>query len=192
MENHKDVFTPTPFEDIVVPSEVIELPAAKTSNGTPVYVRVQMVGVDEMAVAVRGLPVSEPSDNGAAVAETFEQSIARLAEFQEPAQKIAALGVIEPRFYFGEPEDGKAPWRALSVTDQAAIVKAIMRISGWANEETLALRTFPAGEGGGLPGSPGGGGPDGLGTGVAREGLGPTTEPDPPAPIAWPETHTPG
>ena len=100
------------------------------AGGKRLSVRVRAVPPVELVQAMEGVPELNRGDN-AAGQQTFEQARAAILANALPTQRVVALGCVEPEFYFGEPEEGKAPWKNVHGENQAAIVKAIMDLSGF-------------------------------------------------------------
>jgi len=163
--------TPTAAADFVVPEIVVELPDAKARDGSPACVRVGKLEVPVLAPIMEGLPV-DAGEQAAEQAASLGNSARRLLEWYTPATKLIALSCIEPQFYFGEPEEGKANGAALTIRDIAELFNASLRVSGWTSEddETSDMRRFPAGsnEGGRKASGP---------SGVSSDGAGATPEP---------------
>lgn len=100
------------------------------AGGRVLTVRLRAVPPVELVQAMEGVPELSRGDN-AAQQQTFEAARSTILANALPTQRVVALGCVEPQFYFGEPEDGKAPWKNVHGENQAALVKAIMDLSGF-------------------------------------------------------------
>jgi hypothetical protein len=109
-------------------SKEIALPV--TQNGKTVTVRIRAVPVVKLIQALEGIPqlAKGPSDAGGT---TFEQARAIVVEQDGPMRKVAALGLVDPKFSIeGDPQPGEADWNNVRFENQKFIVSQIMDFSG--------------------------------------------------------------
>lgn len=129
--------------DIKRATQVLQLPVAQ--DGATIVVKIRAAKIAALFAELEGVPgLNEaPSPNRTRTfAEAREQLLASLA----PSRRIAELGLIEPPFSFGDvPEDGKAWWDDLVADNQAAVIEAIMSLSGLKGDAAKQAGTFPAG-----------------------------------------------
>src|SRR6185369_16657619 len=109
-------------------SKEIALPVPQ--NGKSVTVRIRAVPVIRLLQALEGIPQLGKAPDGSD-ATTFEQARAMVVEQDGPMRKVAALGVVDPKFSIdGNPKPGEADWDNVRFENQKAIVSAIMDFSG--------------------------------------------------------------
>lgn len=122
----------TPADFAEPETAVIDLPRPG-SGGRSLVVKIRAVSPVELVKAMDGVPgLAKPGAGGEKV--SFEEARQAIIANDGPSRRVVALGVVEPAFYFGEPEEGKAPWDNVHGKNQAAIVKAIMDLSGFGEE----------------------------------------------------------
>lgn len=119
----------SPVADFAQPeSKEITLPA--TQNGKTVSVLIRAVPVVKLLQALDGIPqLAKPADGAGGT--TFSDARAIIAEQDAPMRKVAAAGILSPKFAFnGSPKPDEADWDNVRFENQKAIVSAIMDFSG--------------------------------------------------------------
>ena len=110
--------------------ETVEFDLPRPGPGGKVLtVRLRAVPPVELVQAMEGVPDLNRAEG--AEQQSFEQARSVILQNAKPTERVVALGVVEPQFCFGEPEEGKATWKNVHGENQAAIVKAIMDLSGF-------------------------------------------------------------
>jgi hypothetical protein len=128
---------PSPVADFAeAETKLVALPRAG-AGGKALAVLIRAVPTIDLVKAMEGVPDLNRSESGSDV-QSFEAVRGLLLRNEGPQQRIAELGIVEPKFFFGEPEEGKAPWRNVHGENQAAIVAAIMDLSGFGPAKTGA------------------------------------------------------
>lgn len=151
MELEKKVSSASAFR---VPEKLVDLP--QPLGGQVLTVKIRAVDITDIAEAFGSLPSlaadSAASDDMASMRDMVAQA--------EPIyRKLAAAGVIEPKFSFDGPADDAADWGALSSANRAALMRAILDLSGFSVPREVAdmAGRFPGESGGeGVGGGSGG------------------------------------
>lgn len=111
-------------------------------DGGVIVLRLGAVPKLAIIEALDGIPGTDggaTADEGwARVRDTVRGSVA-------PEQRLAALGIVEPAFSFGEREEGKAYWDDLLAENQGFVIKSIMDLSGWKGAAPAEVKSFPEG-----------------------------------------------
>jgi phage pi2 protein 07 len=110
-------------------TKLLELPR-KGPLGKTLVVRIRAVPVDELLVALEGIPELQQAGTGdAAKDKSFNQARELILAQVLPKRRIAKAGIVEPVFVFG-PDEAGAQWSNLHSENQEAIVNEIMEFSG--------------------------------------------------------------
>ena len=120
----------SPVADFAQP-ETKEVTLPVTQNGKSVSVLIRAVPVVKLLQALDGIPqLSKPADGAGGT--TFQDARALIAEQDGPMRKVAAAGIVAPKFAFnGNPKQDEADWDNVRFANQQAIVSAIMDFSGF-------------------------------------------------------------
>jgi len=110
-------------------TKIITLP--RPGPGGKLFVlRIRAVPATGLLKALDGIPELQQAP-GVSAERTFAQVRELLLQQEAPTKRVAELGIVEPRFYFGDtPEEGKAPWANLHTVNAAYAVEQIMELSG--------------------------------------------------------------
>lgn len=130
--------------DITREVQIVALPALQ--GGKPIVVKVAAVEIIELLAALEGVPNANAAPAAGRVV-AFSEVREGIIQSAGPSKKVAALGLIEPAFAFEQREDGKAYWGDLLMENQAAVIAAIMELSGLKGDAAKQAGTFPAGAG---------------------------------------------
>lgn len=129
--------------DIKRATLILQLPVVQ--DGVTIVVKVWAAKIAALFAQLEGVPGLSDAPSGSRT-RTFAEARENLLASLEPSRRIAEMGLIEPAFSFGdEPEDGKAWWFDLVGENQAAVIEAIMSLSGLKGDAAKQAGTFPAG-----------------------------------------------
>lgn len=114
--------------DIRRNTSVVALPVEQ--GGVQIVLRLRAVPTAEVITCLDGIPGMN-SAPGADDGRSWAEKRASVLQAIEPTKRLAAAGIVEPEFAFGEPEEGKANWDDLVQENQAFVVRTIMELSGF-------------------------------------------------------------
>jgi hypothetical protein len=115
----------------------ITLPAQQ--NGKAVAVLICAVPVLKLIQALDGIPEISTPDAGD---KTFQRVREIVSEQDGPMRRIAAAGVVSPKFAFnGQPAEGEADWDNVRFENQKFIVSEIMDFSGFSKPAEAPVKT---------------------------------------------------
>jgi len=127
--------------DFAPASEIVELSHAQ--SGKKLVIRVRQLNMDQLARAEGGPPALPPEPDGTRRIRPADSITAA-----ERAREVARMGIVEPRFRFGDEEGDGPRWDDLSAANQGAAVMHIYRVSGIGTsadvEAATRAATFPA------------------------------------------------
>ena len=126
----------SPATDFAEPeTKFLDLPRPG-SRGQVLTVQIRALQPIDLIRAMEGVPQLNRATGSPGVAQSFEEMRQALLQQDGPQRRIAEMGVLDPKFSFGDaPEEGKAPWSNVHGENQAAIVAGIMDLSGFSEKK---------------------------------------------------------